>query len=181
MGSLYQARKTANPFNAVTPANPCRPASLLLSCLYGIMRVGAPMRFIIFLWLEEKVGWGSRLLTIHCRIQTLLKMGRGRSPNKICSALGASVWSKNKGRGGAHGPLPWISHCHLHGTTGIPDGKSNRTRHSVWEASERLCKLFKNDETKLIPICTRRACRLSRKTNCLSTLNKYCNWWREIK
>ena len=38
--------------------------------------------------------------------------GRGGwSKKKLFPALRASVWSKNKGGGRPHGPLPWIYHC----------------------------------------------------------------------
>ena len=33
---------------------------------------------------------------------------KGGAVSKKFSALQASVWSKNKGRGGPPGPLPWI-------------------------------------------------------------------------
>ena len=36
--------------------------------------------------------------------------GGGRSPKKIFSALRVSVWSKNNGRPGPPGSLPWIRH-----------------------------------------------------------------------
>jgi len=39
------------------------------------------------------------------------EIGRGWSPKNFFSALQASVWSKNKGGSGPHGPLPWIRHC----------------------------------------------------------------------
>ena len=41
-----------------------------------------------------------------------IREGRDWSPQNFFSALGASVWSKNRGgRGGPAGPLPWIRHC----------------------------------------------------------------------
>ena len=35
----------------------------------------------------------------------------GPVSKKIFSTLRASVWTKNKGRGGRPGPLLWIRHC----------------------------------------------------------------------
>ena len=158
MGSLYQARKSANPFNAVTPGNPGRPIVPLRT-----NESRCTDAFPHFPMIRRKSRLGIKA-TYHSVPDPDLEIGGGGGG--CFRPFGPQFGLKLRWGAPLDSPLPFTLHNRNSGW------KSHSTRHSVWEASERLCKLRKNDETKLILICTRRAYRLSRKTNGLSTLNR---------
>ena len=87
MGSLYQARKSANPFNAVTPGNPGRPIVPLRT-----NESRCTDAFPHFPMIRKKSRLGIKA-TYHSVPDPDLEIGGGGG---VFSALRASVWSETE-------------------------------------------------------------------------------------
>ena len=70
--------------------------------------------------------------------------GEGRSSKNIFSALRASFCSKNNGKGGPPGPLPWIRHW----TATIVPQDCRAGEHVTCERARLLCALTRNMLTR---------------------------------